>query len=42
MKDVVTAIFELMGNCTEPLLEEGAVQTRVDKVFQVRIHKIRL
>ncbi|ODM98395.1 Kv channel-interacting protein 4 [Orchesella cincta] len=34
MKDVVTAIFELMGNCTEPLLEEGAVQARVDKVFQ--------
>ncbi|CAL8115189.1 unnamed protein product [Orchesella dallaii] len=34
MKDVVTAIFELMGNCTEPLIEEGAVQTRVDKVFQ--------
>lgn len=35
MKDVVTAIFELMGNCTEPLLEDGAVQTRVDRVFQV-------
>lgn len=35
MKDVVTAIFELMGNCTEPMLEEGAVQSRVDKVFQV-------
>lgn len=35
MKDVVTAVFELMGNCAEPLLEENAVQTRVDRIFQV-------
>ncbi len=36
MKDVVTAIFELMGNCAEPILEENAVQERVDRIFQVR------
>ena len=37
MKNVVTAIFELMGNCTEPIVEDSAVQDRVDRIFQVSL-----
>lgn len=38
MKDVVTAIYELMGSCAEPFLEEGVVNDRVDRLFQVSSH----
>ncbi|CAG7731983.1 unnamed protein product [Allacma fusca] len=34
MKEVVKAIFELMGHCAEPVVEEGAVEERVDWIFQ--------
>jgi Ca2+-binding EF-hand superfamily protein len=41
MKDVVTAIYELMGNCAEPNLEEGIVNDRVERIFLVRTLQIQ-
>jgi Ca2+-binding EF-hand superfamily protein len=40
MKDVVTAIYELMGNCAEPYLDDGAVEDRVERIFLVSIYTI--
>lgn len=36
MRDVVTAVYELMGNCAEPNFEESVVNDRVDRIFLVR------
>ena len=35
MLDIVSAIYEMMGNSTEPLLDENTAKERVDEVFQV-------
>ncbi len=40
MKDVVTAVYELMGNCAEPNFEESIVNERVDKIFLVKRNDI--
>ncbi|OXA45505.1 Kv channel-interacting protein 1 [Folsomia candida] len=33
MRDVVTAVYELMGSCAEPNFEESVVNDRVERIF---------
>ncbi|KAJ8317244.1 hypothetical protein KUTeg_005148 [Tegillarca granosa] len=37
MLDIVSAIYEMMGRLTEPLIDENTTKEHVDKVFQVCI-----
>jgi len=39
MMDVVTAIYDMMGRCAEPLIDEHTTREHVDKIFQVLIYK---
>lgn len=35
MTDIVSAIYEMMGRFTQPVVEEYSAREHVDKVFQV-------
>lgn len=35
MTDIVTAVYELMGKFSDPTLNHGGIQERVDRIFQV-------
>lgn len=37
MRDVVTAVYELMGSCAEPNFEESVVNDRVERIFMVSL-----
>ena len=37
MFDIVSAVYDLMGKCSEPCIEENTARDHVDKVFQVRV-----
>lgn len=41
MTDIVSAVYDLMGKFSEPTLEEGAVATKVDRIFQVSTYVMR-
>lgn len=36
MTDIVTAIYDLMGRVSDPLVEDDIVQQKVERLFQVR------
>lgn len=35
MTDIVTAIYDLMGRVSDPLVEDDIVQQKVERLFQV-------
>ena len=35
MLDVVSAIYEMLGKCTEPEVDENSAREHVDKLFHV-------
>ena len=37
MMDIVTAIYDMMGKYSEPLIDEHTAEDHVEKVFQVSI-----
>ena len=36
MMDIVSAIYDMMGKFSEPIIDEHTAKDHVDKVFQVR------
>ena len=36
MIDIVTAIYDMMGKCAQPIIDEHTARDHVDRVFAVR------